>query len=151
MEIYTYLKKDHQKVNNLFEQLIAEKNMDKTESLFEALREELLLHAESEQKTFYKALKRHPETKDEARHGDKEHAQIEDYLWRLEQLSCRSDEWLVLLGELKRTVAHHVRDEENTMFKKARKVLTKDQAENLVEEMDALKQKILNAAEDTED
>lgn len=143
MEIYTYLKKDHQKVSELFEQIIGENKLHKREELFEELKTELLLHAESEKKTFYKALKRHAEAKDEAKHGDKEHAQIEDYLQQLEQLHLKSDEWLVVFGQLKHTVEHHVKDEEGEMFKKARKVLTKKQAQDLAEEMDKLKQEML--------
>jgi hemerythrin superfamily protein len=147
MEIYNYLKKDHQKVTELFEQITTAKNASDRQTLFEELREELLLHAHTEQKTFYKALKKHSVSKDEAKHGDKEHAQVEEYLAKLTELPIKSDEWLITFGELKRAVAHHVKDEETEMFKKARKVLSKKQAKELASEMDYLKQEVLATEE----
>ncbi len=145
MDIYAYLRKDHQKVAELFAEIIQTKAAQKRQNLFDELKEELLLHAKTEQKTFYKALKKHSEARDEAKHGDKEHAQIENSIEKLNQLSIQSDQWLILFGELKHNVEHHVRDEEGEMFKQARKVLTKERANQLAEEMDSLKQEMLEA------
>lgn len=147
MDIYNYLKKDHQTVTELFEKITKTRAENKRKNLFAELKEELLLHAETEHQTFYKALKKHAESKEEAKHGDKEHAQVENYLEKLSKMSMQSEQWFILFGELKQVVAHHVRDEEGEMFEKARRVLTKQQAVQLAEEMDSLKQEIFSAAD----
>jgi hemerythrin superfamily protein len=97
MDIYNYLKKDHQKVAELFEHIIAEKNNKTRQKLFQELKQELLLHAETEHETFYQALKKNPDTKDMIKHADKEHAEVESYLQKLSELPIKSDEWLILL------------------------------------------------------
>lgn len=48
MDIYSYIKKDHQAVNKLFNELLAAKNKKKREELFEKVKTELLIHNRSE-------------------------------------------------------------------------------------------------------
>ncbi len=56
---------------------------------------------------------------------------------------------LILFGEFKYAVAHHVKSEEGEMFKKARKILKKDQTKELASEMDHLKQETLETEADS--
>ncbi len=93
MNIYSYLKKDHQKVATLFDKVIHANTKISRKTLFEELKEELLLHAESEHHTFYKALKSYPETKEIVQHGDKEHSEVKNYLARLDEREKDSKEW----------------------------------------------------------
>lgn len=146
MEIYTYLKKDHQKVTKLFKQIIAAGTPKKREQLFLEFKNELLLHAKSEQATFYKALKKHSKSLGDAKHGDKEHKEIEKALAKLSKIPSKTIvEWLVQFGELKHIVEHHVDDEEGEMFKDAKKVLSKKQANELTEEMEMYKEKLMKS------
>lgn len=55
MEIYTYLKQDHEKVAKLFEKIISARSSHSRESLFEELNHELLVHSQVEQAIFYKS------------------------------------------------------------------------------------------------
>lgn len=57
-----------------------------------------------------------------------------------------SEEWTAKLTVLKENVEHHVEEEEGEMFKKARKVLTNEQAEELGARMEAAKTKLSAAA-----
>ncbi|OJX03724.1 MAG: hypothetical protein BGO76_00160 [Caedibacter sp. 38-128] len=143
MNIYTYLKKDHQKVAALFDEIINANSQTKRESFFRDLKKELLLHAESEHATFYKALKSYPETKEIVQHADKEHAEVKEYLDRISDCSRENAEWLVLVGELKHSVEHHVEEEESEMFKKARSVLDEETEKRLVNDMEGYKEKLL--------
>lgn len=142
MNIYAYLKKDHEKVATLFDEIMHSDSKTKRESFFKELKEELLLHAEAEHHTFYKALKSHPETKEIVQHADKEHTEVKDYLARLDDCSNDTKEWLILLGELKHSVEHHVREEENDMFKKARNILDDETEKKLVDDMKKFKEKL---------
>jgi len=142
MNIYTYLKKDHQKVASLFEEIIKMDSKVKRDSLFAELKQELILHADSEHATFYKALKLHPEIKEIVQHADKEHAEVKNYLANLSECPSDSIKWMVLLGELKYSVEHHVKEEEGEMFKKAKQVIDAETEKKLAEEMEAFKKKI---------
>jgi hypothetical protein len=54
---------------------------------------------------------------------------------------------LIKFGELKSIVEHHVKEEENEIFKIAKKIISKTRAESLVEEMEEEKAKILEKLE----
>ena len=56
MDIYKYLKKDHDKVADLMEQVISTKDLAERQSLFETIKLDLSLHADTEEQTFYKAI-----------------------------------------------------------------------------------------------
>jgi hemerythrin superfamily protein len=141
-----YLKKDHQTVADLFEKILATKSMTKRTTLFEEVKKELLLHAESETTTFYAALKEHEETEEGTNHAEKEHTEVKEYLAKLSRLSIEGEKWMEQFGELKHSVSHHVAEEEGEIFDKAKKVLNKDQAKQLAIDMEAAKQKLKIAA-----
>ena len=56
MDIYNYLKKDHKEVNKLMEDVLDAPDNKKRLELFDKLKHDLLLHAKTEQDTFYKEL-----------------------------------------------------------------------------------------------
>ncbi|OJX09534.1 MAG: hypothetical protein BGO77_05095 [Caedibacter sp. 37-49] len=142
MDIYMYLKKDHQKVTTLFNEIENSDSISNKESLFSQLKEELLLHAESEHATFYKALKSYPETKDIVQHADKEHAEVKASLDKISSCPSNDEEWLVLLDELKDSVEHHIKEEEGEMFNKARSLLDEKTEKKLVDDIEELKKKL---------
>ncbi len=144
MNIYEYLKKDHQKVSTLFKEIKNTDSITDQEVFFAELKEELLLHAESEHATFYKALKSYPKTKEIVQHADKEHAKMKKYLDKLSVCPNDDEKWLVLLNELKDSIEHHVKEEENEMFKKARSLLDKKTEKKLVDDIEELKKKLKN-------
>lgn len=146
MDIYNYLKKDHDKVADLMEQVIASKKPAERESLFLEIKKELTLHADSEEATFYKAIEEATGSKqvhEKMEHADKEHDEIREYLEKLSGLQVESELWLETFGEFKHSVTHHVEEEEGEIFEKAKKYLTPKQEKDLAVEMDALKQKKL--------
>ena len=139
MNIYIYLKKDHQTVAELFDKILSSKSFDKRKSMFQEVADELLLHAETENATFYAALKKHEETAELIGHAQKEHAEIKDYITKINSLSIESEKWLEQFGEFKHSVTHHVKEEEGDIFAKAKKVLSSEQAKQLAIDMEALK------------
>lgn len=139
MNIFNYLKKDYRHVEELFDQIVSTHIIEKRKALFDELKEELLLHAESEHATFYKALRHKDDMKETIKHADKEHAEVKDYIEEISQIPYTNDEWLEKLGELKHAVLHHVAEEENKIFHHAKKILTKEQTTTLVEDMEKFK------------
>ncbi len=146
MDIYNYLKKDHRLVADMMDQLLATQNVSQRESLFAKIKQELTLHADSEEATFYKAIDdatRSKQVEEKLEHADEEHDEIRDYLKKLSSLPIDSEKWMEQFGEFKHSVTHHVDEEEGEIFEKAKKYLSDSQAKELAVEMDALKQKML--------
>lgn len=142
MNIYTYLKKDHRKVADMMEEVIAASSMQQRKSLFAQIKQELTLHADTEEATFYKAIDDATSSKaveEKLEHADHEHQEIRDYLQKLSASGVKDDVWMELFGELKHAVTHHVEEEEGEIFEKARKYLSESEAVALAKEMDAMK------------
>ncbi len=139
MNIYNYLKKDHKKVKELMEELLSSHDIEKRQQLFEEIKHELLLHAKTEQDTFYKALEDKKPAKENIEEAEDEHKEIEKYIKELSKLEFNSEEWIEKFGEFKHSVTHHVHEEEDMIFAKAKKILSDKKAEDLAVEMENLK------------
>src|SRR5436305_1563821 len=101
MDIYSYLKKDHRKVSDLMEEVLATKNPKQREDLLDEINEELTLHAETEQATFYAALENEEETEEKIEDAQEDHEEIKQFLAKLTSMSAESPKWLELFGEFK--------------------------------------------------
>lgn len=148
MDIYNYLKKDHRKVADLMEQVLAASSPAQREELFVQIKQELTLHADAEEQTFYKAIEhatKSQQVQEKMEHADHEHDEIREYLEKLSTMQVESEDWLEQFGELKHAVTHHVEEEEEDIFEKAKKYLSDKQAKDLAAQMDALKQKQLGS------
>lgn len=146
MDIYHYLMKDHRKVSGLMEQVVAARSPARRKELFELISEELTLHAETEHATFYAALENERETGEKIEDAEDDHEEIKQFIARLKSMSVESPKWIEVFGEFKHAVEHHVKDEESRIFEKARYVLSDDEAEQLAEEMEQMKEETLEAA-----
>jgi hemerythrin superfamily protein len=145
MDIYHYIKKDHRKVAGLIEQVLHSSDSTQRSNLFAEIKQELSLHNDSEQKTFYKAIDeatRSHQVEEKIEHAEHEHAEIRQYLEKLSKLSIESEEWMEQFGEFKHAVTHHVKEEESEVFEKAQKCLSESQAEKLTQEMETMKEKL---------
>lgn len=142
MDIYNYLKKDHRKVADLMEQVVSGGDPSLRQSLFEQIKAELALHADTEEQTFYKAIEdatRSKNVEEQMEHAHHEHDEIRDYLEKLTATPVEEEAWIETFGEFKHSVTHHVEEEEQDVFEKARKYLSAEDATQLAKDMDALK------------
>ncbi len=140
MDIYGYLKRDHLKVRGLLENILSSAKSDQKSQTFEEMKNEVLIHSETEHETFYEALRQHKEIEQKIEHADKEHKEIENLLKQLSTMDMNSAEWLTKFKELKQSLEHHIKDEETEIFEQAKKLLSDEQAKQLAEDMDDLKQ-----------
>lgn len=137
MDIYDYLKMDHEKVSHLFKLFENSKIKARKKEIVAWISKELLVHAHAEQETFYKALTMHPEGRDKALHGEEEHNEIEE---QIKKINIASDsQWEEEVIALKKLVEHHVREEEGEIFSTAKKIFSKEDAIVLKEKMHYLK------------
>ena len=148
MNAFELLKQDHEKVSGLFEKLepTTERAVKTREELFEKLKNELDIHAEIEERIFYPALKEAAETRDIVMEGFEEHKIVKQLLEEMSALSVDTEEWTAKLTVLKENVEHHVEEEEGEMFKGARQVLSKEQAEELGARMESQKKRLSASA-----
>ncbi len=142
MNIYDYLKMDHNKVDYLFKLFKKTEIVERKKEIVALIVRELMVHAHSEQETFYKALEKHPETKEEAEHGEKEHKEIEDQITIIN--NSKGKKWVDAVYKLQDIVEHHVKEEEGAIFRKAKLVLSDEEALALKEQMHYLKGSFLN-------
>ena len=145
MEAIQLLKDDHKKVEKIFSDL--ENKRDDRRALFPELDRELTIHAEIEEKIFYPAAKGAEPTRDLVLESIEEHKQIKMVLSDLEKTDKTTEVWGAALKVLKEDVMHHVGEEENELFPKVKKVLSKQQLEDLGTRMEELKMQLLAAVQ----
>tara|TARA_R110002049_G_scaffold242357_1_gene416163 strand:- start:6642 stop:7085 length:444 start_codon:yes stop_codon:yes gene_type:complete len=132
MTIFEALRKDHDIQRKLLDVIVNTSGDTETrEHAFEALKHELKIHEDAEERHFYKPLIMKDMTQDHARHGIAEHHEIDEIVEKLEETDRDSSAWLKYAKNLKEKVEHHLKDEEHTIFQLAGKVLSKDQKSNL--------------------
>ncbi len=150
MDAITLLKTDHKTVAGIFEKLeeTTERAEKTREELFTKLKQELDVHAHIEETIFYPVLKKSDETRDITMEGIQEHHVVKVLLRELDAMDVGSETWTAKLKVLKENVEHHVEEEEEDMFVKAREVLSKEQLEELGAQMEQEKklQKSLTAS-----
>ncbi len=138
MDIYDYLKMDHDKVAHLFQLFKKSQLSGRKKEIVTLIIRELMVHAHSEQETFYKALLQHTQSIEEAQHGEKEHTEIEAQIERINHPSSLAV-WEEEVYKLQDLVEHHVKEEESTIFRKAKQVLSEEDAFIIKEQMHYLK------------
>lgn len=133
MDIYSLLKQDHETASSLMEKLAdtGEGAVKTREKNFEQLKNELQAHTAVEEEVLYPALQEHEETRAMALEAIEEHKLVDQLIEELEGMDVSDEQWTAKFTVLKENVQHHVEEEEQEMFKTARKVLSKEAAEEL--------------------
>lgn len=140
MDIYEYLKLDHEHVAKLFKQFENAESLTRKKQIIALISQELTVHADAEQATFYMMLENFEDTKNDAIHGEDEHEEIKQNIAVVLFAKKWGPSWHQNVIKLKEIVEHHVKEEEGTLFKKAKKILTEEDAWELKEKMHYLKQ-----------
>lgn len=141
MNAFTLLKSDHEKVAVILDKIegTTERALKTREELFTQLKTELDIHAEIEEKIFYPVLKKAEESRDITLEAFEEHRLVKQLLGELEAEAKDDEKWTAKFTVLKENIEHHVEEEEGEMFKKARKVLSEEEIEELGARMEKAK------------
>lgn len=144
MEIFDLLKRDHERVSYLFQELeTRHHSLKDKEQLFDRVKQELDVHAQLEEGIFYPELKSAEQTRHVVQDALREHSEVKGMLYELSHLPKSFDQWMVKLSDLKEKVEHHVKEEEDRLFPNARMVLGHERAEELAKIMKNQRQEIL--------
>ena len=138
------LEDDHKKVKKLLEQGDdTTENAVKTRTeLFEKIKTEMQIHEAIEEEIFYPALKEHSKAKEIVLEGYEEHHVVDQILGELGETSVEDERWGAKFSVMKENIEHHIEEEEDDMFKKARDVFSKDELAELGDRMEARKKEL---------
>lgn len=148
MNAIELLKSDHDKMRAIFEKLkpTTERAVKTREELFARLKQELDVHAHIEETILYPEIKNAAETHDITLEGYEEHHVIDVLLKELAVMPVGTEEWGAKLKVLKENFEHHIKEEEEDMFKSVRDILGKERVEELGARMEIEKKKQMSKA-----
>lgn len=147
MEIYQVLKADHKVVKSLLKQLddTTERGVKLRKTLLEKLKLAVVPHARAEEKVLYGRLKK-SEVKEAdalAFEGFEEHAVVDHLFDELGKTDPSDKRFTALLSVLKESLEHHIKEEENDVFKKAKRSFKAELAKEMTDEFNSLKAEYL--------
>lgn len=132
MTIFEAIRNDHDIQRDLCKRLTATSGKSKDRrQLWKALKEELKIHANAEERHFYSPLIHNDMMQEHARHGIAEHHEMDELIEKINDTDMDSPAWLTYAKQLCEKVEHHLEDEEHTFFQLAGKVFTEEQKEKL--------------------
>lgn len=144
MTIYEALKRDHEKVTSLLDDLILkdEKNDDLVE-LIGKIRDELIPHARAEESVFYNSIRAANAGQDVIMHSFSEHLEAESHLRAIQVKDKVDMEWMNSAKALRSALINHIQEEEEgKVFNLARTLFSEAEAEMMGQAFEALKPKI---------
>lgn len=135
--ILEQLKTEHDEVKKLFK--TAEDCEDNQRSdILQQIKEELIPHARGEEKTIYSLLKERLDDEQSseeditlANEAYEEHRVADQLLKELERMDTTDEKWPALLKVFKENVEHHIKEEEQELFKLIKKHFTNENLNEL--------------------
>jgi hemerythrin-like domain-containing protein len=119
--IYDILKIEHKDVKRLFKQIIDEERFQ--ENVYNQIKTALSLHISSEEKVFYSHLENNAETRILAIEALEEHNIGRKIIGDIDN-STDMDEKYAKVKVLSEAIDMHIKEEEDELFKKAKRVLS---------------------------
>ncbi|MEQ9639094.1 MAG: hemerythrin domain-containing protein [Alphaproteobacteria bacterium] len=147
MDIYERIKSDHDEAREMIEKIRDTTNRAaKTRrALFDQFKLDLWVHHKLEEAVLYALLKEHPDTRDLSLEALNEHHIGNAGLEELDSMPVDNPEWAAKFGALSEAVEHHMDEEEEEFFVKARKVIDKQMATELGQRFDDRKKVVIAA------
>jgi hemerythrin superfamily protein len=129
--IFHHLAGEHAEVSTRMKRVAGTMEIQVRQELFPDIRRQLLAHARGEERVFYPVLRELPELQGLVAQCLDDHAELEQYLNRLDVKDKSTKHWGDLFEEMVRAVEAHVAREEQELFPRARDVLTGQQAKEM--------------------
>jgi len=135
------LEKDHRRFEALLKQgeETTERAAKGRRQLLETLTRELNEHELMEEEVLYPALEPHAQAHDIVLEGYEEHHVADVITGELHAVPADDERWGAKFKVLKESLEHHIQEEERTMFRTARAVLSGDELNELGKKMKALR------------
>ena len=114
------LRADHQLVSTLFEEYEGTNSTAKKAQIVSRICTELSVHAQVEEEIFYPAVKAALNDKELVPEATVEHATLKDLIAQVEGIEPDGEMFDAKVKVLSEYVKHHVKEEQNEMFPKAK-------------------------------
>ena len=114
------LRADHQLVSKLFDDYESSKSTNKKMQIVSQICTELSVHAQVEEEIFYPAVKEALKDKELVPEATVEHATLKDLIAQVEGIEPDGEMFDAKIKVLSEYVKHHVKEEQNEMFPKAK-------------------------------
>jgi hemerythrin superfamily protein len=130
MDIFETIRSEHEKVERLLQQMqeTSSKAARKREQLLNHLNASLLPHMYAEEQYFYQVLLDETSEKEPMYEAFEEHRAAKMVLSDLQDASFDDPRWSARLKVLQMLIAHHVAEEEGTIFGIARGIMDGERA-----------------------
>lgn len=132
-DIITRLEADHRGLEALLKQgdETTERAVVTRAELLDAITEELVMHENIEEKILYPALKEYPEARETVLEGYQEHHVADLLIQELHEVAEDDERWGAKFKVFKENIEHHIQEEEGTMFRTARAVISQEELQRL--------------------
>ena len=130
------LKKDHEKVRGLLSRLerAAERNSAQAEQLLQQIDREVKIHSQIEEEIFYPAFRDAAQKRDDRElyfEAKEEHHVVDLVMPEVRKTDSDAEEFAAKTKVLKELIEHHAKEEEKSMFPKARKLFDRSELREL--------------------
>lgn len=141
-DIYSAIKADHDNHRNWLATIADTSGDSETRrDAWEKFYEDVKSHAAAEEETFYSKLLSKTWGQDSARHSVHEHQQLDDLMEELNETDMSSPAWLQKFKKLEHDYNHHMDEEEDEVFTRAREVIPEDEIKGYGDRFEARKAK----------
>lgn len=148
MDIYATLKADHKEVKALLKEMVKTEETDarKREKMLKQLKALVVPHARAEEIVLYDRLKNSEvkEADSMAFENYEEHAVVDRLMVELETTPPNDKKWTALISVVQESLLHHIKEEEDQTFEKAKKSFDRQTATVMAEEFEKLKEGFLD-------
>jgi len=123
-DIYKAIKSDHERHRQLLD-TIGDTSGDSAtrREAWDEFYHDVKSHAAAEEETFYSKLISKTWGQDSARHSVHEHQQLDDIMEELNEMDMSEGAWLEKFKKLDHDYQHHIDEEEDEVFGRARKII----------------------------
>jgi hemerythrin superfamily protein len=150
MNVIKLLKRDHETVSELFKSFESAKEAEQKDSCQQIARQicqELTIHAAVEEQLFYPAVDARAQGQDEdaedrVKEADEEHRLVKRLVGEIQGMKATDGQFEAKVKVLKDVVDHHVEEEEGELMPKAKKLLSKEELEEIGSQVEARKDQL---------
>jgi hemerythrin superfamily protein len=158
MNVIELLKKDHETVSGLFKTFESAKESEAEEQMERTaaqICEELTAHATVEEELFYPAVEARAGGEDEkaedsVKEAHEEHALVKQLVGELQGIGPDDEQFEAKVKVLKDLVEHHVEEEEGTLMPRAKKLLSREELDEMGNRVEARKAELRSKSRTSE-
>src|SRR5919197_1143226 len=143
MDAISLLRQDHRKVKGMVEEVeeTGRRSTKQREELFQTIVDELTVHERIEEEIFYPSVQKHEMAKDLVLESYIEHGVVDDLLDEISTIETGDEMWMPAFKVFRENLEHHIKEEEDELFPRTERIFSKEQLEELGEQMAALKER----------